>query len=446
MVTIDTVKDEPTLGELGKASVPESIQLQDTLMHVPDIDPEKMHNMFKTDGQVVGLWRMLTTPIRSSNIRVMRPVTRIGAPNNRANREYNFISELFIEDKMRTPMATVLSTALRMLIDGWSPHEIVWVIEDGLVNVDKVAYRQPKTITVKVNKNGEIENYLQKTGMDAGVNIPTDKVLHFVFGSEWNPIFGRSMFLQAFYHYEKKHKLYYIAHIAAQINALRLRLLRSEGTKTKEEIDKVVAAVSRLGFNSTINMPQGYELDFPDIGNNDMDLLPLIQHHDVQMSKAVLSQVIDIGVEGQTGSFNLSDTHLDIFIINLELIAHYISRVFNKGVIPKLIDWNFGTGLYPKIEFLPFDREDRKFIANLFTRIAASRNVNVTPEFRLEMEKNISEMLNFDIDYDAISDREIGRVTQMLDRESDKLRSEINRNDSQAEAATQVPENGAVSD
>ena len=110
---------------------------------------------------------------------------------------------------------------------------------------------------------------------------------------------------------EKKHKLYYIAHIAAQINALRLRQLKSDATKTKEEIDKVVAAVSRLGFNSTINMPQGYELDFPDIGNNDMDLLPLIQHHDVQMSKAVLSQVIDIGVEGQTGSFNLSDTHLD---------------------------------------------------------------------------------------------------------------------------------------
>ena len=80
-------------------------------MHVPDIDPEKMHNMFKTDGQVVGLWRMLSTPIRSSNIRVMRPVTRISAPNNRANREYNFISELFLEDKMRTPMATVLSTA-----------------------------------------------------------------------------------------------------------------------------------------------------------------------------------------------------------------------------------------------------------------------------------------------------------------------------------------------
>ena len=111
-----------------------------------------------------------------------------------------------------------------------------------------------------------------------------------------------------------------------------------------------------------------------------------------------------------------------------------------------MIDWNFGTGLYPKIEFLPFDREDRKFIANLFTRLAASRNVNVTPEFRLEMEKNISEMLNFDIDYDAISDREIGRVTQMLDRESDKIRSEINVNDSQAEAATQAPENVDGSD
>ena len=69
------------------------------------------------------------------------------------------------------------------------------------------------------------------------------------------------------------------------------------------------------------------------------DISPLIQHHDSQMSKSVLAQVLDIGVDSSTGSFNLSDTHLDVFIANLELMAQYIASIFNFSLIPKLIDW-----------------------------------------------------------------------------------------------------------
>ena len=422
MVTKETVKDNPTLGEIGAPDLPESIKYNDILLHTPEIEIDKIHNMLKTDGQVVGLWRMLTTPIRSSNIRVTKPKSGTA-------REYNLVSEIFIEDTMRTSLASVLNTVMRMLIDGWAPHEIVWKIENGTVLIDKIAYRSPKTINVKVDKKGEIERYIQKPRLDSmEASIPVDKVLHFVFGSEWNPVFGRSMFIQAFYHYEKKHKLYHISHIAAQINALRLRQLEAPQEATEEEIKRALDKISRLGFNTSIHLPHGYNLLFPEIGNSDVDMLPYIQHHDVQMSKAVLSQVIDIGVEGQTGSFNLSDTHLDIFITNLELIAQYISDVFNRDLIPRLIDWNFGTGNYPKIQFLPFDREDRKFLANLFTRIAGSRNVNVTPEFMLELEKTVAESANFDIDYDEITEERIQQAKDLLDLETKKVESEINRN------------------
>ena len=315
-----------------------------------------------------------------------------------------------------------------MLIDGWSPHEIVWKIVDGNVRVDKISYRSVSSTKVKVDDVGDIEYYEQsvvRPGNVGPVVIPNDKVLHFVQGYEWNPIFGRSMFLQPYYHYENKHKLYFISHIAAQIRALRIRLIKAKQGTPKAKIEEFAKEVAKLGFNSTLNVPENFEVEFAEIGSDNVDLLPLIHHHDVQMSKAVLSQVIDVGVEDTTGSYNLSSTHLDIFITNLELIAKYISNILNRDLIPKLIDWNFGTGNYPKVDFNPFDREDRKFLQAVFVRIVGARKTNVTREFEVAAEEAVSDILKLDIDYENIRQRDIDRAQAVADLEEEKMRAEI---------------------
>ncbi len=394
----------PTMGEFGRSSVPDAMQAQNTLIHLPRIAPSKIDAMYQSDGEVAGLYRIITTPLRGAKIRVH-------PKHQRGKREAAFIEEIFHnaphDGGMRTPFNIVMATILRQIVDGYSPHEIIWKIEKGFIRIDKLAHRPINTITkIKVNEQVEIENYVQNVSARGiggqEVDIPSDKVLHFVFQPEFNPIFGRSMFTQAYYHYEKKHKLYYISHIAAQIRALRLRILRTSETD-EVKVNEVLNMVAKLGFNSTINLPQDYELEFPDTGSGEsLDVLPLIQHHDAQMAKSILAQVLDVGIEGRTGSFNLSETHLDIFITNLEMIAEGIASVFNTTLIPKLIDWNFGTGNYPKIQFVPFDREVKKALANLFFKLSISKNVNVTPQFRLELEKQVAEDIGFDLDYEAI--------------------------------------------
>ena len=151
------------------------------------------------------------------------------------------------------------------------------------------------------------------------------------------------------------------------------------------------------------------------MGSGGTDLLPLIQHHDVQMSKAVLSQVLDVGVEGRTGSFNLSDTHLDIFITNLGLIAKNIASVLNEALIPRLIQWNFGTDNYPTVKFVAFDRDDKRFIAELFNRVASARTLNVSPEFMLEIEKQVADQIGIDINYLEVEDRMKQRIEKQLE-------------------------------
>ena len=420
MVTqnIDITK-EPRFGELGKPTLPSSYNIgAKELHHLPDIPLEQLDNMFKQDGQISGLWRLITTPLRANDIQV-RP------KNSRSKREANFIEEILVSPSysggMRTNFQLVMSTVLRMLLDGWAPHEIVWRLDvDGFVRVDKIAYRSAKTLTVQTNKNGEIASYNQKRLFQFGspsdeVVIPADKILHFTFGAEWNAVFGRSLFLQSFYHYEKKHKLYYISHIAAQLQALRMRVVRAPEGEAVNKIQSIVEAVAKLGFNSTITMPEGYELEIPDMGSGGTDLLPLIQHHDVQMSKAVLSQVLDVGVEGRTGSFNLSDTHLDIFITNLGLIAKNIASVLNEALIPRLIQWNFGTDNYPTVKFVAFDRDDKRFIAELFNRVASARTLNVSPEFMLEIEKQVADQIGIDINYLEVEDRMKQRIEKQLE-------------------------------
>ena len=397
----------PITGQVGLVEVPEAIQYDSNIIPVPQINPEQINKMMRIDGEIGGLFRLLTIPLRGSQIEIV-------PTNKRANREANFVREVLLgsyqEGGMLTPLRTVMATILRMLIDGWSPHEIVWEIRDGFVRVDKIEYRPIRTITPQLDGNNNLVSYEQdlakihiKNIENRKITINSSKIMHFVNGPEWNPVFGRSSFIQAFYHYEKKHKLYYISHIAAQINALRLRVLKVPSEKDKL-VPKYLDLVSKLGFNTAIHLPNDFELDLLDTGNNFPDVLPLIQHHDTQAAKSLLAQVMDVGVEGKTGSFNLSDTHFDIFIANLELISDYIAEIFNNVLIPKIIDWNFGTGNYPKVKFLPFDRLIKKVLFELYTRIVSSANLNVTPEFILEIEQNVASTIGLNVDYENIEE------------------------------------------
>ena len=405
--------DGPSTGAFGVADVPDAINFQKSLIHIPEINAENLNKMMRIDGEISGLYRILSTPLRGSNIQVKES-------HSRAKREANFIREVLLEPYanggMVIPLHTVLATIMRMLIDGWAPHEIVWEIKNGQVRVEKIEYRPVHSIKPKIDEKNNLIGYKQdltrvkKNFADPQakreIDIPADKVMHFVNGPEWNYIFGRSIFTQAYYHFEKKHKLYYVSHLAAQINALRLRRLKIP-TERENKKDEYVKEVAKLGFNSTIALPDDVELELLDVGNNYVDITPLIQHHDAQAAKSVLAQVIDLGVEGRTGSFNLSDTHLDVFLVNLELIATYIAEVFNTVLIPKLIDWNFGTGNYPRVQFQPFDRLVKASLFEIYTRVSSSASLNISPELLVELEKTVADTLGLDMDYDEITPKTV---------------------------------------
>jgi hypothetical protein len=141
------------------------------------------------------------------------------------------------------------------------------------------------------------------------------------------------------------------------------------------------------------------------------DFLGLINHHNSQMSKSVLAQWFDDSQGGSQGDSTLvdfgkqSDT---TFMMMLEGILEEMAEVINTHIFHRFIDWNFGSGKYPRFKWGALTAEQKAAIQDTFDKLAiAGQTANVTPEFMLELEQHMSEDLGFDIDYDKIKkDRE----------------------------------------
>ncbi len=372
------------------------------VLNRPEISIESLNRMLNLDGHAFSLYQILTSPLIARKIKIV-------PKNKRGNREADFVrNNLFspqISGGMRTPIHRVLSQIARMLIDGFSPFEIVWKIEGGKVLVDKIAYRPSSSMTAKIDSKGEITHGKQRgswSGRTVDVDIPIDRMLWFIWGSEFNSIYGRSIFNAPYYHYEKKHKLYYISHIAAQIHASGIKTMQppTEQTTTKEK-EKVMEGMNKIGFNTNIIVPFGWTFKVEDMGALP-DLIPLIEHHDIEMGKALLAQFLDLGTSGNTGSFSLSDSHVDVFLEQIRKMEKIVEYVFNNFLIPQMIGFNFGNTNFPTLQYDTMDRKKEGFLKDVFVRIAGSRYTNLSPETIRALEMKVSDIMGLETDFEGV--------------------------------------------
>jgi len=87
----------------------------------------------------------------------------------------------------------------------------------------------------------------------------------------------------------------------------------------------------------------------------------------------------------------------------LESFLEDMAQTINTDLIPRFIDWNFGSGLYPEFKWGELTAEQRAAIQEIFTQLAAAgQQANVSPEFMIELEQKMATDLGLDIDYDKI--------------------------------------------
>jgi hypothetical protein len=319
---------------------------------------------------------------------------------------------------------------LLALFNGFSAWEMVyWQPKTGpnkgKYTLRKIDWRPSETLTFLLDGQGEFNGFRQRTffqGRTIDVKIAKETALYYAHEEAERPFYGVSMFESAFYHYDKKEKLYYIAHLAAQRAAVGLRVGTMVPNAAAADKDNFIRALAQLGLAQYIALPTAdWTVQTLNESASRFDFLGLINHHNSQMSKSVLAQWFDNEQGGGQGDSTLVDfgKQDDVtYFLMLEGILEEMAQVINDHIFPRFVDWNFGTGMYPQFKWGPLTEEAKSAIQDTFDKLAtAGQQANVTPEFMLELEQRLAQDFGFDIDYDKLkADRE-KQQKQLLDQQ-----------------------------
>lgn len=406
-------------------------------------------SMRRQDGQARALYRLLTMPLLAAlkNCDVIPVDGQTGG-----DEEAQFCKDLLLcppsSGGMTHTFSRFVQQLLLALFNGFSAWEMVyWVPQTGpnkgKITLRKLDWRPAETLTFLLDGQGEFNGFRQRTffqGRTIDVKIPKDTSVYYAHEEAERPFYGVSMFESAFYHYDKKVKLYYIAHLAAQRAAVGLRIGTMPPNPAAKDKNNFVRGLADLGLAQYMVLPSADWTVQNIKEEGSFDFLGLINHHNSEMSKSILAQWFDQQQGGGQGDSSLVDfgKQSDVtFMMMLDGILEEMAEVISQRIFPRFVDWNFGTGKYPQFKWGALTGEQKAALQDTFDKLAsAGQQANVTPEFMLELEKRMSEDFGFDIDYDTIEKEQAAQ--KKMQQQQQKLQMQ------QQQQAAQNPQQNAA--
>lgn len=407
---------------------------QREIIHRSDVSYEEIQLMLDMDGHARALFNILRRPI----LRNMKKA-EVVPPKGGGEAETAFIeSNLFGMPQtggMTIPFTKVAAHQCMAFVFGHKPFEkVFWrpgdsPAGDGYIRLRKMAHVDSKTVKYLVDNEGEFAGFVQNASWKGQMirrEVDRRRAVLFNVDEEESDLYGKSFFLPAYYNFDKKHKIYYIMHLALAVGAIPPRLAQARGAVSDEDKRVFLEALSNLGANSAMLLPPGFEVlkDIDFKATSGMPYIEAIQHHNLEMSQAVLAQVLDMGTESSGGGFSSNKLHADTFFMTLEGVQDGMLDMWNKDTIPELVWWNFGTKNFPRVVVPDFSKEHRELIKETFDKITGSRDTIWSPEFLAEVEKDMANELGYDVDDESIMSN-AKRQVQL--KEIEKMASEASK-------------------
>lgn len=433
-----TTPYRPVTPQGGKSA---SKDLEELMRDEQGLGPSiaQLKSMRMTDGQARALYRLLTLPIHSA----LKGSSFI--PAEGGEKEAEFITAAFLEPPHAGGMVVTfdrfMSQLLQGLFDGFAAFEkVYWVPQYGKMKgkytLKKLGYRPSETVSFIVDQHGGFEGFRQQTytyGKSLDVYIPKSNAFYYAAQEEENPYYGVSYFQSAFYHWDKKQKLYFTAHLAAQRSAVGTRVGTVPRTATNAAKAEFARNMANMALNQYLIMPEGFTVESIKEGGN-YDFLSMLNHHNSQMSKSILGHFIDKDQGAGRGESSVVDNDSggdDIFFLTLQAIMDQIASQINHYIIPDLIDANFKGQKYPKFTWGKLTDDQKKRVAKIFEKLATSGdNSSVTPEFMREIEKHMADDLGLEVDYEEVEARE--------EREREMMQAQVDAQQAEEAAANEV--------
>lgn len=393
-------------------------QSQWEALRTEDVTVRQLVAMRRTDGQARALYRLITLPIRAA----LKTATFVPEDNvTGGDKEAAFIQQMFTlpltGGGMSVPFGRVIAQMLMAIFDGFEAFEMVYWQPDtgplkGKWTLKKLAHRPSEQITFLLDDNSEFAGLRQRTMYhDKAIDVTIDggNVIYYAANEEERPFYGMSYFNAAYKHWEAKFKLYVVAQIAAQRAAVGTRIGTIPQNPSREEKFAFERALADLGIAQSMTIPENYKVESLKEFTG-FDFLAYINHHNSQMSKSVLAAFFDDS-QGSGGDASLIDFGRQsdsLFLLMLNTIMSEIEEVINTKVIPRFIDWNFGSGKYPLFRFGQMTEEQKGALLDVFKALAvvAPDASNVAPEMWKEIEKQVADEFGLEVDWEAVQERE----------------------------------------
>lgn len=240
--------------------------------------------------------------------------------------------------------------ALLSVIYGHYHFEQVVVIRDGKARLKKLAPRPPQTIRqINVADDGGLVNIEQhnnridlRTGVGLRPPIPVDRLVAFVFQQEGKSQTGRSMLRDCYKDWILKDRNLRIEAINhARAGGVPYAVAPMGSTDTQVEQLHQMMKKFQIGEESGAAVPFGTELKIAK--GTGSDVSSTIKRFDEAMARRFLLQLMNLAQGGQNiGSYALSETFEDSFLIGQRVIAQWYCDTMTEHVIEDLVDWNYG--------------------------------------------------------------------------------------------------------
>lgn len=396
------------------------------LSKISDVSVQQLSTMRKTDGQARALFRLLTQPLRAAlKTATFIPEKGVVGGDEEAEFARDLLTLPATSGGMQTPFRKFISQLTLAVNDGFSAFEIVpWVPKDGPLAgkwaIKKLANRPSETVRIIVDKQGQFNGFRQIVALNGelkDVHIPRDSSFYYATQEEENPFYGLSWMLPAYYHWDNKLRLYFLAHNDAQRASSGIRVGHIPDAYDRQERQDFITALKRFGTSQYMVIPEGYSVDVVREGSSH-DFLGLINHHNSMMSVSVLAQFLDKNPGGETPLVDFGRSDKSMFLLAIQDIMDDIADVINHNIIPRFIDYNFSrkrSVKYPEFRWGKVTDDQKAAITATFEKLmAAGQSVNVTRQFMRELEKLTAEEFGLPIDYEAIEKEEEERRQQEM--------------------------------
>lgn len=277
---------------------------------------------------------------------------------------------------MSTPFSLILADIAMAVAQGYRFFEIVYKINDqGQIVFKKIAAREAKEITILSDETGGfagVKQIVKRGEKTVEVTIDLPYCFLYTYRKERNKLKGASALRPAFYHYDKKHRLYYLQNQQAQVNAMGFKVLDSPDGAVEKDRSANLAAVDKMAVRPSVALPFGWKLNIAQPARG-LDLQPAIDGQDTQMARSVLAQGMLLGNQSSNagGSYALANSHQDVLTMSTIAFMSTIEEHITSFLISKLIDYNFDKPLYPTFKFNDLGDETTELLSEAFKSLIA---------------------------------------------------------------------------